>query len=215
MARKPKTSSVIVIDRTLIVSQAYMRLSGIAPQVLLMFLARRRVGTLGRKGKEKKVILNNGQIVFSYSEALKRFGITPPRFARALSQLIKFGFIDINHVGGGMVKDISTYYISDRWENYGTQEFEEKKRPKDTRGLGFTKKNWEEKTGKKRKASSKISNNNVTRTSNNNVTAYRGITHASSNKNVTEEIDPNFFIYKGEEVFQYFQLRSNKNVTIL
>ena len=65
-------------------------------------------------------------------------------------------------------------------------------------GLGFTKKNWEKKTGKKRKASSKISNNNVTRTSNKNVTAYRGITHAPSNKNVTEEIDPNFFIYKGK-----------------
>ena len=46
----------------------------------------------------------------------------------------------------------------------------------------------------------KISNNNVTRT---------------SNKNVTEEIDPNFFIYKGEEVIRHLQLRSNKNVTIL
>ena len=215
MARKPKTSSVIVIDRTLIVSQAYMRLSGIAPQVLLMFLARRRVGTLGRKGKEKKVIFNNGQIVFSYSEALKRFGITPPRFARALSQLIKFGFIDINHVGGGMVKDISTYYISDRWENYGTQEFEEKKRPKDTRGLGFTPKNWEERSQKKRRTKLKISNNNVTRTSNKNVTVPNGTPYASSNKNVTEEIDPNFFIYKGEEVIRHLQLRSNKNVTIL
>ena len=149
MARKPKTSSVIVIDRTLIVSQAYMRLSGIAPQVLLMFLARRRVGTLGRKGKEKKVILNNGQIVFSYSEALKRFGITPPRFARALSQLIKFGFIDINHVGGGMVKDISTYYISDRWENYGTQEFEEKNAQRILVGWGSQRKIGKRKLARK------------------------------------------------------------------
>ena len=215
MARKPKTSSVIVIDRTLIVSQAYMRLSGIAPQVLLMFLARRQIGKIGRKGKEKWVISNNGKIIFTYSEAVSKFKLTRPRFARAISQLVKFGFIDINHVGGGMVKDISTYYISDRWENYGTQEFEEKKRPKDTRGLGFTKKNWEEKTGKKRKASSKISNNNVTRTSNKNVTAYRGITHAPSNKNVTEEIDPNFFIYKGEELIRCFRLRSNKNITVL
>ena len=58
-------------------------------------------------------------------------------------------------------------------------------------------------------------NKNVTGTSNENVTAYRGITHAPSNKNVTEEIDPNFFIYKGKEMFQYFQPRGNKNVTIL
>ena len=78
---------------------------------------------------------------------------------------------------------------------------------KNTRGLGLTRENWEEITGKKRKASLK--------TSNKNVTANRGITHAPSNKNVTEEIDPNFFIYKGEEVFQYFQPRSNKNITIL
>ena len=106
-----------------------------------------------------------------------------------------------------MVKDMTTYYISDRWRDYGTPEFKKQFRPKDTRGLGLTRENWEEITGKKRKASLK--------TSNKNVTANRGITHAPSNKNVTEEIDPNFFIYKGEEVFQHFQLRSNKNVTIL
>ena len=56
---------------------------------------------------------------------------------------------------------------------------------KNTRGLGLTRENWEEITGKKRKASLKISNENVTRTSNKNVTASRGITHAPSNKNVT------------------------------
>ena len=184
-----------------------MRLSGIAPQVLLMFLARRKIGKIGRKGKEKWVISNNGKIIFTYSEAVSKFKLTRPRFARAISQLVKFGFIDINHVGGGMVKDISTYYISDRWENYGTQEFEEKKRPKDTRGLGFTPKNWEERSQKKRRAKLKISNKNVT--------AYRGITYTSSNKNVTEEIDPNFFIYKGEELIRCFRLRSNKNITVL
>ena len=86
---------------------------------------------------------------------------------------------------------------------------------KNTRGLGYTPENWEEKSKKKRRAKLKISYANVTVTSNKNVTAYRGVTHAPSNKNVTEEIDPNFFIYKGEEVFRDFQLRSNKNITIL
>jgi hypothetical protein len=81
--------------------------------------------------------------------------------------------------------------------------------------LGLTSENWEEITGKKRKASLKISNENVTAPSNKNVPANRGVTHAPSNKNVTEEIDPNFFIYKGEEVFRHFQLSSNENVTIL
>ena len=215
MTRKHRTSSVIVIDRPLISSQPFMKLSGIAPQVLFLFLARRQVQKLGRKGKEKNVIVNNGEIVFPYSEALNKFGITHPRFARALSRLIEFGFIDINHSGGGMVKDITTYYISDRWKSYGTQEFKKMERPKDTRGLGFTPKNWEEKTGKKRKANSKIGNNNVTRTSNNSVTVLNETPYASSNKSVTEKLSPIFFINKGEELIRYHQLRSNKNVTIL
>ena len=110
---------------------------------------------------------------------------------------------------------MTTYYISDRWRDYGTPDFKVKYRQKDIRGLGFTPENWEERSKKKRRTKLKTSNENVTATSNKNVTAYRGITHAPSNKNVTEEIDPNFFIYKGEEVFRHFQLRSNKNVTIL
>ena len=61
----------------------------------------------------------------------------------------------------------------------------------------------------------KISNENVTATSNKNVTALDDICLTPSNKNVTEEIDLNFFIHKGEEVFRNFQLRSNENVTIL
>ena len=88
-------------------------------------------------------------------------------------------------------------------------------RPKDTRGLGFTSENCEERSKKKRSTHEKIGNNNVTRTSNKNVTVPNGTPYASSNKNVTEEIDPNFFIYKGEEVIRHLQLRSNKNVTIL
>ena len=170
---------------------------------------------MGRQGKVRWVIVNNGKIVFPYCEAKKKYGIPATTFARAIDQLIKFGLIDINHLGGRMAKDMTTYYISDRWRDYGTPEFKKQFRPKDTRGLGLTRENWEEITGKKRKASSKISNKNVTGTSNKNVTAYRGITYVPSNKNVTEEIDPNFFIYKGEELIRYFRLRSNKNVTIL
>ena len=215
MAYKPKSNSVIVVDRPLIFSQAYMELSGVAPKVLLWFLARRRIEKTGRKGKEQKVIANNGEIVFPYSEAHKKFKITRPRFARAISQLVEVGFVDINHLGGGMVKDITTYYISDRWKSYGTQEFEKMERPKDTRGLGFTSENWEERSKKKRSTHEKIGNNNVTRTSNKNVTVPNGTPYASSNKNVTEEIDPNFFIHKGKEVIRHLQLRSNKNVTIL
>jgi hypothetical protein len=99
--------SNIVIDANLVTSKAFLRLTGAAPQVCLLFLRRRKMVKLGRKGKEKWVISNDGEIVFPYAEAEKKFGITRPRFQRALDQLVEHGFIDIAHPGGGMVKDIS------------------------------------------------------------------------------------------------------------
>ena len=50
-------------------------------------------------------------MVFSYAEAENKFKLTRPRYSRALDALIKFGFIDINHHGGGMFKDMTTYYL--------------------------------------------------------------------------------------------------------
>jgi hypothetical protein len=151
--------SKIVIDADLVLSPAFLQLTGAAPKVYLLFLRRRRMVKLGRKGKEKWVIENNGEIVFPYAEAENKFGITRPRFQRALDQLVEHGFIDIAHPGGGMVKDISKYSISNRWINYGTNDFIHKHRQKDTRGLGF-----------KKKEVLKVGNENVTRTSNTNVT---------------------------------------------
>ena len=222
---KYRKSTVVVIERKYIdfltsielneTKSSKTKLSKTGQNMFLIFLTKRQVAKVGRKGKEKRVIVNNGEIVFPYCEAKNKYGIPATTFARAIDQLIEFGLIDINHHGGGMVKDMTTYYISDRWRDYKTPAFKEKTRRKDTRGLGYTPENWEERSKKKRRTKLKISNKNVTGTSNKNVTAYRGITYTSSNKNVTEEIDPNFFICKGEEVFQYFRLRSNKNVTIL
>ena len=151
--------SKIVIDADLVLSRAFLKLTGIAPQVLLLFLRRRRLVKLGRAGKERWVIENNGEIVFPYAEAESKFGITRPRFQRAIDQLVEHGFIDIAHLGGGMVKDISKYAISDRWQDYGTNNFIQKHRQKDRRGLGC-----------KKKEPLNISNENVTRTSNTNVT---------------------------------------------
>jgi hypothetical protein len=132
--------SKIVIDADLVISRAFLNLTGVASQVYLLFLRRRRLEKLGRKGKEKWVISNNGEIVFPYAEAENKFGITRPRFQRAIDQLVEHGFIDIVHSGGGMVKDISKYAISERWIKYGTNNFIHKHREKDTRGLGFKKK---------------------------------------------------------------------------
>ena len=116
------------------------------------------MGKGGRMGKERWVIKNNGNIVFPYAEAENKFGITRPRFQRAIDQLVEHGFIDIVHSGGGMLRDISKYAISTRWMDYGTSKFIEKQRPKDTRGLGF-----------KKKEALKVGNENVAKTSNTSV----------------------------------------------
>jgi len=57
-----------------------------------------------------------------------------------------------------MLRDISKYAISTRWMDYGTSKFIEKQRPKDTRGLGF-----------KKKEALKVGNENVAKTSNTSV----------------------------------------------
>ena len=124
----------------------------------------------GRKGREKWLIENNGEIVFTYTEALKKYGITKPRFRRALDELVGKGFIDITHHGGGVKGDSSTYAISERWRDYGIEKFVFKTRPRDTRELGFTSNNWEERTGKKRTNKAKSGNEPINGSGNKNVT---------------------------------------------
>ena len=150
--------SKIVIDADLVTSKVFLKLKGVAPKVFLLFLRRRKMTKVGKKGKEKWVISNNGEIVFPYAEAKEKFGITPPRFQRALDQLVEHGFIDIVHSGGGMLRDISKYSISERWLSYGTDSFIPQYRQKDTRGLGF-----------KKKEALKVGNENVAKTSNTSV----------------------------------------------
>ncbi|MBW2709179.1 MAG: hypothetical protein JRD04_07860 [Deltaproteobacteria bacterium] len=88
------------------------------------------------------MILNNGELEYTYSEAEKR-GLPRATFMRAIDTLIEHGFLDISHSGGGGKKgDKSLYAISDRWLLFGTENFIPAKRSKDNRqGRGFQKGN--------------------------------------------------------------------------
>lgn len=175
----------VYIDPALIESKAYLLLTGFAPQLLLIFLKRRRMRKVGRrKGKVIWVIENNGEIILTYDYALKKWGITKPRFQRALKQLIEVGFLDVSHSGGGLLGDCSKYAISDRWKRFGKDDFISKTLIKDTRGFGFTSDNWEERTGKKRSCPNS-GNEFVPFGSNENVTGLRVSRASSGNKNVT------------------------------
>ena len=196
------TSKNIWIEREMILSPAFRKLNGRAMEVLLLFLYRRQWSLPSRKGKWYTT--NNGEIVFPYKEAKKRFKIPKSSFARAIDNLIEYGFIDITHLGGGLIGDCTKYSISNRWRNYDTDRFVQKKRPKDTRGFGFTAKNWEEKTGRKRRIESKSGIKNDTRTSNKNDTRKKKPQAQLVSNLVQGDLDINFFIKKGEEVLRAF-----------
>lgn len=161
------SSDIIVIERELLKSEAFRDLSGAAKTVYLDFRMKCRVKSMKFKGgrKKERVILNNGEIEYCYSEAEKK-GITRPRFMRSIDTLVERGLLDIAHSGsGGRKGDKSLYAISDRWQRFGTGNFVPGQRPKDKRGgRGFRKghQHW--------KKTSIIGNKNVNPTINENVT---------------------------------------------
>ena len=132
--KDPHENKAIFFDRNILISKAYWDLSGAAPQYLMVLYGRRQMKYM--KANDMWVQRNNGEIVFTYAEAKSRYGINAGKHSRALKKLYEVGFIDINHLGGGMEGDCTTFFISKRWKEYGTPEFEEKEWPKDTRRKG-------------------------------------------------------------------------------
>ena len=161
---------------------------------------RRKVAKTGRKGGYE--ITNNGELIFTYAEAEKKFNIPRSTFCRSITQLVDLGFIDIAHHGGGMLNDFTKYGTSERWRDYGKEEFIKQSRQKDTRKLGFTIGGWEEQTGRKRKPQSMISITDDTRTGITNDTSSDQITVTSSIVYATLKTDPNYYIHKGLEVLK-------------
>ena len=51
--------------------------------------------------------------------------MTDRRFSRALKELYRLGFIDISRLGRGVKGEYTKYAISNRWQKYGTLEWEE------------------------------------------------------------------------------------------
>jgi hypothetical protein len=197
---KVSTGKAMFIPRRMHRSPAYRKLTKTSIFILMEFLYRRKVAKTGRKGGYE--ITNNGELIFTYAEAEKKFKIPRSTFCRSISQLVELGFIDINHPGGGMMKDCSKYGISDRWRDYGKEEFIKKSRQKDERKLGFQKKDWEKRTGRKRKIKPKISISDDTRSSIADDTSDPEKVVTSSITNATLKTDPNYYIQKGLEVLE-------------
>jgi hypothetical protein len=103
------------VERNLFQSKSFLSLKGFAPQLLILFLAKRRFETVGRDGKQKRICVNCDSIAFTYIEAKNKYGITKSRFSRAIAELLAKGFITIIHQGGSYRRDKNIFALSDKW----------------------------------------------------------------------------------------------------
>jgi hypothetical protein len=131
----PQDEAKIYITRDLLESEAYRSLSRCAILIYQDFLAKREMVPIKRNRKKAWAINNNGEIIYSYSEA-KDKGFSRDQFRNAIDELQQKGLIDITHQGRGGKKpanstgDVSTYWIDDRWQDYGTSDFRSPRNPR-------------------------------------------------------------------------------------
>jgi hypothetical protein len=144
----------IWFDKALLESKAFMALgTPTAHKVLAIFWTKRQMEQLGRKGKKQWNIKNNGEIVFTFLEAEKEYGILTGAFQRAIDELREKGFIDIAASGQGVHKVANLYTISNRWKDYGTDNYKPPRpRKKGPINRGFQKGNQLGRNCKKRKS---------------------------------------------------------------
>lgn len=108
----------IYVGRDLLQSKAYWSLSAHAMRVLLRFYEKRKMKDKpDSKGNRNWMIINNGNLVFTYKEAIG-LGMNGKQFSKAIDDLISFGFLEITHQGAGQ-GDPSKYKLTERWKAYG------------------------------------------------------------------------------------------------
>lgn len=103
------------IEREMFESKAFLSLTGFAPQLLILILAKRQFITLGRRGWQKKVCTNCDKINITYTEFKNKYRITQPRMTRAKKDLLAKGFITTVYRGGTYRQDKGVYALSDNW----------------------------------------------------------------------------------------------------
>ncbi|HUU12341.1 MAG TPA: hypothetical protein VM182_01375 [Terriglobia bacterium] len=117
-------------ERGLVKSKAFIKLTGKSAQVYFIFRTKLVMNKVRHKDGTEWVIANNGQIQFTYVEA-NSYGITDRQFTRAVDQLVEHGLVDITRQGS--MGAPTQFSISDRWQEFGTEQFERRERLRDTR----------------------------------------------------------------------------------
>jgi hypothetical protein len=123
----------IYITKELLRSSAYRSLGRVSMLVYQDFLSKR----IFKKDRKNNVwqISNNGELIYTYREAEEN-GFSSKQFRNAIDELQGKGLIDIYHKGHGGRKpkdgegDFTTYWIDDRWTEYGTDDFRPPRKPR-------------------------------------------------------------------------------------
>jgi hypothetical protein len=127
-----KRNDVTVIKQALFKSKVWFSLTGISTQVFLIFMTKRRMEERTFGKKKRWVCVNERELIFTYREAQDKYGITEPRFCRAIDMLVDRGFLDIAKpgTGTGKARVATEYALSERWRDYGKEDFQQITRPK-------------------------------------------------------------------------------------
>ena len=130
MARQPRHNEAfksprIYFESDLLKSDAFWDLTGAAPQIYMVFrmkcvFADRTIGK-----RKERIIVNNGEITYTFVEAEKHHGIPKSTFLRARDQLIEVGLIEI--IKDGECHHTTKYAISDNWRQYPDQSYKRSK----------------------------------------------------------------------------------------
>ena len=121
-----KIQNEIRIKADIYYSEAFNSLSRSAILTLMRCLQKRKWKFEGKHKNKKMVYLDEG-FIFPYAEAAF-LGIGTTQYWKNINKLIEVGFLDIIHQCGWYQKhererDYSVYKLSERWRNYGTNEF--------------------------------------------------------------------------------------------
>ena len=124
MSRKKKFGSGTFVERDLYMSRAFHALKGFAPQLLIIFLGKRKIN------KNTKEVMNGDEITMTLKELeniynrgkpvkpgqkKKSDGIERKRIYRALDELLAKGFIKIVYRGGNIQGDRTVYALTNDW----------------------------------------------------------------------------------------------------
>jgi len=104
-------------------SPAFWTLKVHSIRVLMIFMTKRVMKKYkDRKGNDAFRIENNGELVFTYEEAIRR-GLDKKQYSAALDDLIAKGFLEITRQGTGPGEP-SLYKLTERWQAWDTSHFE-------------------------------------------------------------------------------------------